>query len=91
MSQITITVVLAPHESFKEQPDPSWPRPPGVTLQLTGKGKKPIELIFYQVTSFIGEPQNLIFQEMRWEPRSRLGAFNFVDGDRDFIAEFSAS
>jgi 8-oxo-dGTP diphosphatase len=48
-------------------------------------GKHPIELIFLRVTRFSGEPRNLIFHEMRWEAPERLGAFDFVEGDRDFL------
>ena len=48
-------------------------------------GKQPILLHFFRVDSYRGEPQNLIFEEMRWEPASRLGDFDFVEGDRDFI------
>jgi 8-oxo-dGTP diphosphatase len=53
-------------------------------------GKDPIALIFFRVTEFEGEPQNLIYREMRWEPRAALPAFDFVEGDRDFIGAFSA-
>ena len=52
-------------------------------------GKNPIELIFYRVTSFTGEPRNLVFHEMRWEPAERLGSFDFVEGDRDFLRTFA--
>ncbi len=48
-------------------------------------GKNPIELIFYRVTSFRGDPRNLIFHEMRWEPSDNLAMFDFVEGDRDFL------
>jgi 8-oxo-dGTP diphosphatase len=48
-------------------------------------GKTPIELIFIRVARFAGEPRNLIFHEMSWEPPERLAAFDFVEGDRDFI------
>lgn len=48
-------------------------------------GKNPIELIFYRVTSFRGDPRNLIFHEMRWEPSDNLNSFDFVEGDRDFL------
>jgi 8-oxo-dGTP diphosphatase len=48
-------------------------------------GKHPIELIFLRVVRFSGEPRNLIFHEMRWETPERLKAFDFVDGDRDFL------
>src|SRR5262249_27748414 len=48
-------------------------------------GKDPILLIFLRVSDFRGEPRNLIFHEMRWEPRSGLAAVDFLEGDRDFI------
>jgi 8-oxo-dGTP diphosphatase len=53
--------------------------------------KNPILLVFFRVTAFTGEPQNLIFQEMRWEPRANLGHFDFVEGDRDFLSAFAAT
>lgn len=54
--------------------------------EYTYPGKKPIRLLFFRVHSYSGEPANLIFQEMRWEPAARLGEFDFVEGDRDFLA-----
>lgn len=53
-------------------------------------GKNPIALIFYRVTEFEGEPQNLIYREMRWARRAELPEFDFVEGDRDFIRSFAA-
>jgi 8-oxo-dGTP diphosphatase len=53
-------------------------------------GKNAIALIFYRVTEFEGEPQNLIYREMRWEARAELPQFDFVEGDRDFIRSFAA-
>jgi 8-oxo-dGTP diphosphatase len=53
-------------------------------------GRSPIALIFYRVDQFEGEPQNLIYREMRWEPRAKLPEFDFVEGDRAFISIFSA-
>jgi 8-oxo-dGTP diphosphatase len=53
-------------------------------------GKNPILLIFFRVTAFLGEPENLVFHEMRWEPPRRLAEFDFVEGDRDFLRTFSA-
>lgn len=52
-------------------------------------GKDPIRLIFYRVDSFLGEPRNLIFHDLRWEPREHLPEFDFVEGDRDFIHTFA--
>jgi len=54
-------------------------------------GKNPILLIFYRVTEFEGEPQNRSYREMRWEPRAQLSAFDFLEGDRAFIQDFSAA
>jgi 8-oxo-dGTP diphosphatase len=58
--------------------------------EFTYPGKDPIELIFYRVESFIGEPKNRVFHEMRWERRSGLGALDFVEGDREFLRRFAA-
>jgi 8-oxo-dGTP diphosphatase len=52
-------------------------------------GKKPVRLIFLRVTSYTGEPQNRIFHDIRWEPRDRLSAFDFLEGDRDFLREYT--
>src|SRR5258708_8105224 len=35
-------------------------------------GKDPIELIFFRVRHFSGDPQNLIFHDLRWQPRFQL-------------------
>jgi 8-oxo-dGTP diphosphatase len=48
-------------------------------------GKDPILLIFLRVADFAGEPRNLIFHEIRWEPVECLGSFDFLEGDRRFL------
>ena len=48
-------------------------------------GKDPIELIFFRVRQFSGEPQNLIFHDLRWHLRFELAELDFVEGDREFI------
>jgi len=55
--------------------------------EYTYPGKNPIELIFFRVTGFEGEPRNLIFHEMRWEPADRLPEFDFVEGDLPFLRD----
>ena len=52
-------------------------------------GRDRIELIFFRVASYTGQPQNLVFQEMRWEPASQLASFDFVEGDREFLRTFT--
>jgi len=53
-------------------------------------GKPAVLLIFLRVTSYSGEPRNLIFHEIRWEPAANLGAFDFLEGDRDFLRLLTA-
>lgn len=40
MPKLTITVFLSPNDQFNGDPDPSWPTPQGVTLQLTNTANK---------------------------------------------------
>lgn len=48
-------------------------------------GKPPIQLIFFRVIRFEGEPRNLAFNQIRWEPVVRFAAYEFLDGDVDFV------
>jgi 8-oxo-dGTP diphosphatase len=52
-------------------------------------GKSAILLIFCRVTRFAGVPENRIFQDVRWEPAARLGAYDFLEGDREFLRRLS--
>ena len=49
------------------------------------EGRLPILLIFYRITEFTGEPRNLQFAEIRWEPQERLREYDFLEGDREFL------
>src|SRR5438105_3120861 len=46
-----------------------------ITYQYPGK-PLPITLLFYSVTEFQGEPQNLVFADIRWVPRQELASFD---------------
>ena len=48
-------------------------------------GKDPIELIFFRVLLYTGEPRNVIFHDLQWHPKLRLGELDFVEGDREFL------
>ena len=50
-------------------------------------GKPAIELFFFRVTAFEGEPQNLIFHEMRWELPEHLPQLDFLEGDVPFLRD----
>jgi 8-oxo-dGTP diphosphatase len=51
----------------------------------TYPGRDRIELIFYRVTRFRGEPRNVIFHEIRWATPEEMAALDFVEGDRGFL------
>ena len=42
-------------------------------------------LYFFRVTEFTGEPQNLDFEQIVWERRGRLAAYDFLEGDVAFV------
>jgi 8-oxo-dGTP diphosphatase len=47
--------------------------------------RSPIQLIFYFVDEFEGEPTNLAFEQMIWEPLERLSEYDFLEADVEFI------
>lgn len=47
--------------------------------------RAPILLIFHRVEDYEGEVRNDAFEQIRWESRDRLPAYDFLDGDRDFV------
>jgi len=48
-------------------------------------GRTAIQLIFFRVTEFEGEPVNREFEEIRWEAAARFSDYDFLDGDLDFV------
>ena len=52
-------------------------------------GRSPILLIFYRVTEFTGEPENLDFEQIGWVAREDLRNYDFLDGDAGFISEYT--
>jgi 8-oxo-dGTP diphosphatase len=54
-------------------------------------GRPPILLIFYRAADFEGEPCNLVFEQIRWESPQRLGEYDFLEGDADFIRRYSGA
>jgi len=48
-------------------------------------GSSPIQLVFYRVSEFQGEPANLIFEQIRWEKTAKLPEYDFLEGDVDFV------
>jgi 8-oxo-dGTP diphosphatase len=42
-------------------------------------------LTFFRVTEFSGEPENLDFTQIAWAQREELPAYDFVEGDIEFV------
>ena len=51
--------------------------------------RAPILVIFYRVTQFSGEPQNLDFEQIVWAERKALGNYDFLEGDAEFLGRYS--
>ena len=51
-------------------------------------GRWPIMLMFYRVVEFSGEPKNMDFEQILWTPRERLGEYDFLEGDAEFIKAY---
>ena len=47
--------------------------------------QRKVTLLFFDVPSYTGEPQNLAFEQFVWAERGRLQDFDFLDGDLDFV------
>lgn len=54
-------------------------------------GRPAVLLIFFRVREFTGEPRNVIFEEIRWEPPENLAGFDFVEGDLEFLRMLAPS
>lgn len=44
-----------------------------------------IELLFYRVTEFAGQPVNTEFEAILWERRGLLRQYDFLEGDLEFV------
>lgn len=53
-------------------------------------GRPPILLVFYRVARYRGTVENRIFSEIRWAAPEDLPAFDFVEGDVEFVRALAA-
>ena len=53
-------------------------------------GKRPIELIFFGVDEFFGEPETEQFAATAWVAPVSLPEFDFLEGDVEFVKELAA-
>jgi 8-oxo-dGTP diphosphatase len=53
-------------------------------------GRAAFALTFFAIPCYRGTVINRCFADMRWVPVSELSALDFLEGDRDFIAQLQA-
>ncbi len=58
--------------------------------QVVYPERTPIDLIFYRVTEFHGEPHNLDFEQIVWAARPDLASFDFLEGDLPFVKNLAS-
>jgi 8-oxo-dGTP diphosphatase len=59
-------------------------------LQHTYARGGTVELRFFVVHEFKGEPENRIFRDIQWVGRTRLVDFDFLEADRELVREIAA-
>jgi 8-oxo-dGTP diphosphatase len=47
--------------------------------------RSPLLLLFHAIESYVGEPQGITFEQIRWEDPARLPDYDFLDGDLDLV------
>ena len=52
--------------------------------------RKQIQLVFFTVVEYRGEPDYGHFAEVRWETVERIPAFDFLEGDVEFVKALAA-
>ena len=48
-------------------------------------GKRPLRLHFFNILRFEGEPQNRVFNDVRWALPHDLAGYDFLEADRPLI------
>jgi 8-oxo-dGTP diphosphatase len=48
-------------------------------------------LLFFRVTEFAGEPQNLDFEQILWVTVAALPGYDFLEGDVAFVARLASA
>lgn len=59
------------------------------TIRHQYPGRSPIEIIFFRVRQFTGDPQNLVFEQIEWTPRNSLPGYDFVEADIEFVRQLA--
>jgi 8-oxo-dGTP diphosphatase len=49
-----------------------------------------VEVAFFRVDSFSGEPRNLVFEEIAWVRRGEILGYRFLEADLELVARIAA-
>ncbi len=60
------------------------------TLRHDYPGRPPVELHFFSVSEFAGEPRNRVFAEIRWVRAEALADLDFLAADRAVVRRLAA-
>jgi 8-oxo-dGTP diphosphatase len=44
-----------------------------------------VEVVFFRIIAYRGEPTNRVFEAITWAPRGELWQFNFLEADQDLV------
>lgn len=60
------------------------------TIRHAYKPEVMIELCFFRVERWGGEIANMVFNEVRWVPRSEMTSLDFLEADKPLVEEIAA-
>jgi len=58
-------------------------------VQHAYPGGPEVELFFYSVPAFVGEPVNRRFAAVEWAPLATLPAYDFLEADRPLVTQLA--
>lgn len=85
---------VEPHESLETALRRELKEELGITAQDAQEiaryeyaypGKAPIQLVFFSVSDYSGDIENLVFEQIEWSRREELLRYDFLEGDTDFV------
>lgn len=44
-----------------------------------------VEVVFFRVESYQGDPANRVFESFEWVPRTEMASYNFLEADRELV------
>ncbi|HEV8523585.1 MAG TPA: (deoxy)nucleoside triphosphate pyrophosphohydrolase [Terriglobales bacterium] len=59
-------------------------------IRHTYKGGSNVQLRFFLVNHFEGEPENRIFRDIQWVPLTDLERFDFLEADLELVRDLAA-